>query len=268
MICIRHPMDFQKEPADVAPDDNSRAFVCFASKDGAEARVIVQFLERAGVACWISLRDVAPGENYQEAIVGALERAKAVVFLFSENSAKSHEIRKELALADLFEKPVFPVRLSLVNPDGALRYELATCQWIDIFPDHDAGLSTLARTIRTVLGNSAAIERVSRAPSANDAATPPSAVQVAARALPPKPAPADEAVDTSPIVGAGTHEFEAIRVLLAQHIGPVAKILVARAATEAHTPDDFCEKLALHVCEPSDRARFVHAVRAHLPIGA
>ncbi len=113
----------------------SHIFICFSSKDEAIARGVVAFLESAGLKCWISLRDVQPGENYQESIVRAIEAAQGIVFLFSESSNLSGEIRKELSIGGSINVPVFPLRLSPVAPTGALRYELATRQYIDIFPE-------------------------------------------------------------------------------------------------------------------------------------
>src|SRR5882724_4825119 len=102
---------------------NHEIFVCFSSKDEAAARRVVSFLEGRGVRCWISARDVEPGQNYQESIVQALEAAKAIVFLFSENSNKSGEIKKELSLGSSESIAVIPLRLAPVLPSGALRYE-------------------------------------------------------------------------------------------------------------------------------------------------
>src|SRR3954468_14708881 len=118
----------------------AHVFVCYSSKDQAVADDVVAFLEARGVKCWISSRDVPPGQNYQEVIVGALELAKGIVFLFSEASRDSGEIKKELSLAGGLNVPVFPLRLSAIVPSGALRYELATRQWIDMFPDRELAL--------------------------------------------------------------------------------------------------------------------------------
>jgi TIR domain len=131
--------------------NESRIFICFSSKDAATAREIVSFLEAEGLKCWISFRDVAPGKNYQEAIVDALEKAAGIVFLFSKLSAESAEIKKELSIAASCNIPVFPVRLAAISPSGALRYELATRQWIDIFPDREPALRRLVDAMRQVL---------------------------------------------------------------------------------------------------------------------
>src|SRR5712692_9571131 len=127
----------------------SPLFICFSSKDEAVAR---------GLKCWISSRDVPPGQNYQETIVQALESAKGIVFLFSEHSSQSAEIRKELSIGGSINVSVFPPRLSPITPRGALRYELATRQWIDIFPDREQALGKLVETIEKVLHAPAAAE--------------------------------------------------------------------------------------------------------------
>lgn len=221
----------------------SHVFICFSSKDEAIARGVVAFLENTGLKCWISLRDVQPGDNYQESIVRAIEAAQAIVFLFSESSNLSGEIRKELSIGGSINVPVFPLRLSPIVATGALRYELATRQYIDIFPDRDASLSKLAATIKQVIEN----------PGAEDSAVP--ATPAAPRIAQPS---------REPLVASGSKQFEAIRTLLARHIGPIAKVLVEKAAKETGTPEEFCDRLAANVTMPADRAAFVRAVKAEL----
>jgi hypothetical protein len=244
--------------------DGSHIFICFSSKDEEVARNVVEFLENAGLKCWISSRDVPPGHNYQETIVHALEAARGIVFLFSESSSKSGEIKKELSIGGSINTPVFPLRLSAITPTGALRYELATRQWIDIFPDRERALGKLVDTINRVLDAPAGEGEDAGAitEAANTGASAPVAVA---------PSPAKKrsrAPARKPVIAPDSQEFEAIRALLAHHIGPIAKVLLQKAATEARTPDDFCERLAAHVGAPSARAAFVQAVRARLAAGS
>ena len=51
-------------------------FISHSSRDVKIARGICEAIETRGVACWISGRDVGPGENYGDAIVDAIERAQ------------------------------------------------------------------------------------------------------------------------------------------------------------------------------------------------
>jgi hypothetical protein len=231
---------------------DAHIFICFSSKDLATALEVVAFLEGRGIPCWISARDVLSSRNYQEAIVEALESASAIVFLFSESSSKSAEIRKELSIGGSINAPVFPLRLSPILPTGALRYELATRQWIDIFPDRELALGRLADTIRVVLKGG------DEAKSSSAAARPIAQTGGAAQIERPQPAA------RAPIVVAGSEEFEAVRALLVHHVGPIAKILVQKAAGEASSRDDFCERLAAHVKAPAERAAFLKAAQARL----
>jgi hypothetical protein len=229
----------------------SHLFICYSSKDESVAREIVDFLEGAGLKCWVSLRDVPPGQNYQETIVQALEASRGIVFLFSESSNKSGEIKKELSIGGGMNMPVFPVRLAPIVPSGALRYELAIRQWIDIFPHRQHALKRLADTIKKSFAVAAE--------SGGTARTAAKSATTNRRATAPRPTAA-----RMPVVAAGTQDFEAIRGLLARHIGPIAKVLVEKAAIEADTPDEFCERLAAHVAAVSERPSFVRAVRARL----
>ena len=240
-------------------EDLSHLFISFSSKDQTIALEVVEFLEAEGLKCWISSRDILPGDNYQESIVTALEAAHGIVFLFSESSIASGEIKKELSLASSGGKPILPLRLSPVMPTGALRYELATHQWIDIFPDRQKALGRLVRTVRQILAARAGVagrlvgtqtERIAPPnPTSGDLS---SGISVAGDARP-----------GTPIIAIGGAEFDAIRELLARHIGPIAKVYVQQAATEARTTEDFCERLAAQISASADRTQFLKAVRSH-----
>lgn len=230
--------------------------MCFSSKDEAVAREVVESLEASGLKCWISLRDVLPGQNYQEAIVQALESASGIVFLFSEHSNKSQEIRKELSIGGSINVPVFPLRLSPIVASGALRYELAIRQWIDIFPHRQLALAKLAQTIKDTIDRSGA--GASKMPLQYPRAADSSPATKRSPNKKPVSAP------RGPIIASGSPQFEAIRALLARHIGPIAKVFVERAASQAGTPTEFCDQLAGHVVAPADRAAFVRAVQEQL----
>jgi TIR domain len=241
------------------PKAESHIFICFSSRDEAVALGVVGFLEDSGLKCWISVRDVPPGHNYQENIVQALETARGIVFLFSESSARSGEIKKELSIGASVGVPVFPLRLSPITPSGALRYELATRQWIDIFPDREQALRRLVHTIIDPPAGEADDESFSVPPPA------PARRKVnAGKAL--KTPPANKKPAHIPIVEPGSEQFDAIRALLARHVGPIAKVLLTKASTDAATIDDFCERVAAHVPVPSERVALLKAVRTRLAI--
>jgi hypothetical protein len=69
-------------------------FVSYATADRKQALALCKAIEKRGTDCWISTRDVAPGENYQEAIVRSIRDARAMVLVFSSAANDSDEIKK------------------------------------------------------------------------------------------------------------------------------------------------------------------------------
>lgn len=229
-------------------------FICFSSKDEEIALRVVAFLESHRLKCWISARDVDPGQNYQESIVQALEATKLVLFLFSENSNQSGEIRKELSLAGSGNVSVIPLRLSPVMPGTALRYELATRQWINAFPDLESAFPRLLSAVKDAL----------RRPGKEHEGSPSSPAETEVLRYSNTPKPVAQAA--APLLSPSSEEFEFARSLLARYIGPMARILVQRASADARSLNDFCEQLATHVKAPADRAAFLQAVRGRLAV--
>ena len=143
----------------VTSDDGRAArpvFVSYATADRKEALTVCQALEARGTRCWISCRDVPPGENYQEAIVRTIRDARAMVLVFSDAANNSDEIKKELSLASRHHLPVMALRIEDVEPSDAFAYELSTRQWIDAFESWDTSIDSLARRIDQISGREAA----------------------------------------------------------------------------------------------------------------
>ncbi len=128
-------------------------FVSYATADRKQALSVCKAIERRGTKCWLSSRDVGPGENYQEAIVRALRSARAMVLVFSEAANNSDEIKKELSLASRYHIPVMALRIEDVEPSDAFAYELSTRQWIDAFHGWDKSIDSLVRQIGQMSGN-------------------------------------------------------------------------------------------------------------------
>lgn len=123
-------------------------FFSHSSVDREQANRLVAEFERRGIPCWISSRDIDPGEDYQRAIVDALSRASAMLLLFSTNANTSKEIAKELALASAERKPVIPARIEDILPTGSLKYQLTNAQFIDLFNNYNANLERLCAVLR------------------------------------------------------------------------------------------------------------------------
>jgi hypothetical protein len=213
-----------------------RIFISFASADKSKAAAACAALERAGLVCWISYRDVRAGQNYQGAIVQALESAKAMVLIFSARTNESEEVSKELSLASAFKVPVIPLRIQESLPRGALHYELATRQWIDGFDDWEAAIAKLVETIGTTADRPLLRESVA--------------------------APLAAAKDVKPQIS--EQAIESAQAALTVYIGPIAPVLARKEAVGAASVDDFHDRLSRRIRSSEDRSAFLARVRRNL----
>ncbi len=152
-----------EQGSEIGRDDQGPppVFVSYATADRTEALKVCEAIERRGTQCWISMRDVPPGANYQEAIVQSLRTARAVALVFSDAANTSNEIKKELSLASRYQVPVIALRLKDVEPSDAFAYELSTRQWINAFEGWDKSIDTLVGRIDQIAGSG----RVASAPA-------------------------------------------------------------------------------------------------------
>ena len=127
-------------------------FISYATTDRKRALSVCKAIEVRGTRCWFSVRDVAPGDNYQEAIVQSIRNARAMVLVFSKAANNSDEIKKELSLASRYRVPVIALRIEDVDPSDAFAYELSTRQWIDAFEDWDRSIDSLLSRISQLPG--------------------------------------------------------------------------------------------------------------------
>ena len=157
-----------------------KIFITYSSKDQKVARTICTALENRGLICWISARNVKPGQNYQEQIVRAIRSARVMVMVFTTNANNSNEIKKELSLASQNNLVVIPVRIEDVAPNEAFAYEFATRQWIDLFEDWEKSISELVELIAAILDEPPAGDRAKAAPGLPGEAAAPAFVMAAA----------------------------------------------------------------------------------------
>ena len=144
---------------------SANIFISFASQDIKTASTLCKALESRGFGCWISARDILPGENFQSAIVQAIRRAKIMLLVFTANSNNSQEMTKELALASQQKLIVIPLRVEDVAPNDAFAYEFATRQWIDCFADWEFAMDQLSQRISNAIASQDALAAAS-APAA------------------------------------------------------------------------------------------------------
>jgi TolB-like protein len=112
--------------------DLARLFVSYASSDATAANAVVESLERSGLRCWIAPRNVRPGAQYADAIVAAINDAKAVVLVLSGSAVESSHVSREVERAASKHKPIIAFRIDAAPLSRSLEYFLSESQWISV----------------------------------------------------------------------------------------------------------------------------------------
>jgi TolB-like protein/Flp pilus assembly protein TadD len=107
-------------------------FISYASQDAAVAQRLCATLEAAGFPCWIAPRDVEAGALYADAIVRAINEAKAVVLVLSASAIASDHVAREVERAGSKHKPIIAFRIDAAALNPGLEYFLSNSQWIDV----------------------------------------------------------------------------------------------------------------------------------------
>ena len=155
-------------------------FVSHSSDNRDLANELAAFLEARGVRVWIAPRDVRPGMDYSEQLQLAIEESAAFVVLVTDMANKSPYVRAETEMAFSTHKPIFPVRISDIQPAAGLALFLKIRHWTDAYgASRSANLDRLAQELQTLTGPRSA-GAAAEAPSPQTGSAPPA---------PPSPAP-------------------------------------------------------------------------------
>jgi|GEM_PF-2439575 len=156
---------------------SNHVFVSHSHKDAPAAALIVEALEKRGVACWMAPRDVAPGGSYAESILNAIEGACCFVLIYSEHSNVSSHVLREVERALKFDLNIVPIRFDDSAPSKSLDYLLATVHWLAIAPEsRDRSIVKAAEQIAASLAKSRSAEPT-RTPAPKPAAVAPVATR-------------------------------------------------------------------------------------------
>jgi hypothetical protein len=216
-------------------------FVSYSQADRECAFQLVAQLESRGIGVWVAPRDISPATDWAEAIIEAIAGARLMVLVFSAHCNASPQVRREVERAVHREIPILPFRIEDVLPARSLEYFLSTPHWLDAFPPpREPHFERLGAHIESLL-STPAIEPII-APAAT--ATAPSAPGTHNQLL---------SLDVT--------EMESLERRLAYYVGPVAKLLVKRAALRATSRDELTQMLAAEVDAAPARRQFLEACR-------
>jgi hypothetical protein len=205
-------------------------FVSYSQPDRACAFDLTQLLEAKGFSVWIAPRDVSPAAEWA---------AEIMVLVFSASSNNSPQVRREVERAVHKDLRILPFRIEDVMPSKSLEYFLSSHHWLDGFPapcsDH---YERLCGYLRQWLGDT---QRQPLAPETARAG--------------PAAAGSERSDGHGKRISAA--ELTELQTRLARILGPIAAVLVDRAAAGAGDLGELERRLAAEIDSPEDQRRFL-----------
>lgn len=206
-------------------------FVSYSQADRECAFQLVSQLEARGIGVWVAPRDISPATDWAEAIIEAISGARLMVLVFSAACNASPQVRREVERAVHREIPVLPFRIEDVLPARSLEYFLSTPHWLDAFPPpREPHFARLSAHIQGLLSSVS-------------------------------PTVASVTGMRNQLLSLDVTEMESLERRLAHYVGPVAKLLVKRAAAKASSLEELTQMLAAEVEAAPARKQFLEACR-------
>jgi len=159
-------------------------FLSYCRTDAAVAEAFYNAATARNLNVWWD-RLIPVGRDWRESIVEALNRSAVLLILFSAASNKSSQLIKELSIADRQKKLVIPVLIDNAEPEGAYLYEMASRNWINLYPDPTSRVKALVDRLADHVG----VKPKKSAPVLAAAVTPPVAAAQRSPQRPPSAAP-------------------------------------------------------------------------------
>ncbi len=130
-------------------------FISYSHLDRQLADDILGFLEGRGIKCFIDYRDIPRNAWWARVIPEALESSKVMLALYSSAYNKSHQVERELTLADNARIQILPFLTSPEPFERAKSYFFSNSNWIDAFPDPTKKYDVLSDDIMTIKNGTA-----------------------------------------------------------------------------------------------------------------
>lgn len=129
--------------------NEQKAFLSHHSSKAELVRHLSRYLEKNGIETWYAPRDIPAGADWPNEIEGAIKSCSAFILLFCAKADSSQQVKRELALADKYHKPVFWVKIENVEPNN-LGYFLTATQWLNWLDNRDDTLDQLVTDIYAI----------------------------------------------------------------------------------------------------------------------
>lgn len=112
---------------------------------------VKQALTDAGYSFWFDEDGIDYGEGWAGKITKSIRASKILVFISSESANKSRFTKKEISIAQQYNKPIIPFRLDMSPYDEDVSFYLADIQYFAYYKETEEGITNLMGAINNHL---------------------------------------------------------------------------------------------------------------------
>jgi hypothetical protein len=127
--------------------------VVFISYQWDSQRLVMKLRDRLsekGFGCWMDVDQIGGGDQLYEEIDKGIRACRVFVSCVTERYTQSRNCRREVALANLYQKPIIPILMEKIEwpPPGSLALVFAELLYIEMTVDIDEKFDRLAEQVK------------------------------------------------------------------------------------------------------------------------
>jgi hypothetical protein len=122
-------------PASAATD---AVFVSYARANNGLVLPVIEAVKQEGRRFWLDQQGIGAGEGWAGEIVRAIRAAPRVLVMCSQAAFESDHVKREIYLADRYQKRLVPVFIEAAEPPEDFEYFFAGVQMLNLFETPEA----------------------------------------------------------------------------------------------------------------------------------
>lgn len=161
------PPEFSAAPASALeklPDAPARAdvFISYSRRDSDFVAQLYQELTGRGISAWFDKENIQVADHWRTSIVEGVRDCEVFILVLSPDSTGSVNVRKEVDLAERYDKQIIPLMWRETDIPVAMEYQLAGIQWIDFTESASPeNFRELAEVLNSLIGGATLAEAAS-----------------------------------------------------------------------------------------------------------
>ncbi|NJN98939.1 MAG: toll/interleukin-1 receptor domain-containing protein [Anaerolineales bacterium] len=155
------------------PPKTNDVFISYSRRDLAFVTQLHQELTKRGISAWFDKENIAVADHWATSIVEGIRDCKVFVLALSPDSTASKNVRKEVDLAQRYDRKIVPLLWRPTEIPVAMEYQLAGIQWIDFKETaSNENFNEMADVLRRLVGGASLTEATSDKPIAKESTIP------------------------------------------------------------------------------------------------